>query len=207
MNVCRAVKGETTVRQMCTQTENQSSRHTQRPNADPQGPTETLWTRSHSWYNMSNNNSLRDWQTASSVRPKRRVNHWVNFCVCTANVWFREGNPKKKNRLQSLFPTWLHHGTGTNLYLCGKRNKVCFPRETKRKEREKLRRGGGGKEFGSCKCRFLLQKSHICNQSCSLLKEKTLQGLRDLKEMLFPTDKDFPTFFLPNQSSYFFILV
>lgn len=37
-------------------------------------------------------------------------------------------------------------------------------------------REGGGKEFGSCKCRFLLQKSHICDLSRSLLKEKTLQG-------------------------------
>lgn len=152
---------------------------------------------------MWNNNSLRDWQTASSVCPKRRVNHWVNF-VCTAKVWSREGNPKKKT---GSSPFSQHGSTMARgqTFICAEKGTKCASHERRNEKKEKKLRRGGGKEFGSCKCRFLLQKSHICNLSCSLLKEKTLQGLWDLKETMFPRDEDLPTFFLCNDSTNFCI--
>lgn len=72
-------------------------------------------------------------------------------------------------------------------FICAEKERSVLPTiEKKWKEREKMR-WGGGKEFGSCECRFLLQSSHICNLSCTLKGKGgyKVSFLSEFKAMLY----------------------
>lgn len=84
---------------------------------------------------------------------------------------------KKKNSLHSLLSNMATPWWGDKPLFVRKKERSVLPTTEKKKKRNRKKiRWGGGKEFGSCECRFLLQSSHICNLSCSLLKAKGVQG-------------------------------
>ncbi len=120
------------------------------------------WTWSHSWDNMPNKKAQWiAWQppVCLALDPKRHVNHsGCSFCAyneglannSSPNTQGRKPKifvgPRKKTKKQldssPFCPTWLHHGEGTNLYLCGKGTSCTSTTEKNEKKGKKW--GGEG---------------------------------------------------------------